>query len=113
MDEDQHFQKLKTYLKKIKNADYEILEETEILFQFIIRNKFYIKLFTVHYRDSYSSVKDRLQYERPINHYYYLQFDQDNVPMRGNLGTVFEWKWYKNEDDVLSRVKILKSRYNY
>lgn len=108
----QHFQKIKAYLNKIRNADFEILEETELLFQFKISNKFCSKYFTVHYRDD-DTVKDSLQGERPNQHHYYLQFEQNNVPIKGDLGTVLEWKWYKGEDDLLCRVKALKSRYNY
>lgn len=108
----QHFQKIKAYLNKIRNADFEILAETELLFQFKISNEFCSKYFTVHYRDD-DTVKDSLQDERPNQHHYYLQFEQNNVPIKGDLGTVLEWKWYKSEDDLLCRVKALKSRYNY
>ena len=117
------FEKIKTYLGRMRNAEYKILIDTDNMLQFEVRTKYTdpnsgkmyttgIKLFTVHFRDG--STGDNLDGERPQYHHYYLQFEQEDVPSRdGRLCTVSEWKWHFGEEDVLYRIKALKNRYHY
>ena len=118
-----HFEKIKAYLGRMRNAEYKILIETDNMLQFEVTTRYTdpgsgrvyttgIKLFTVHFRDG--SDGDSLDSERPRYHHYYLQFEQENVPSRGgSLCTVSEWKWYWDEKDVLYRIRALKNRYHY
>lgn len=104
------FDKIKEYLSRMRNAEYKILEETECLLQFTVKTKWAEKMFTVHYSDG--NINDVFS-DRPMWHHYYLQFDQENVPCRGQFVAVLEWKWYIDEDSALYRIKTLKNRYNY
>ena len=106
-----HFEGIKKYLSHMRNARYKILTETAQILQFEICNAYCEKLFTVHFRDE--TIKDRLSEDRPVWHHYYLQFEQENVPFRGRFSTIREWKWYREEEDVLARIRTLKNRYNY
>lgn len=122
-EEPMHFEDIKAYLGRMRNAEYKILTETDSMLQFEVMTKYTdpgsgrvyttgIKLFTVHFRNG--SIGDSLDGERPRYHHYYLQFEQEDVPSRGGrLCTVSEWKWYWDEEDVLYRIKALKNRYHY
>lgn len=108
------FQLLKEYLNKMRNAEYVIIKDEENLFQVEIKTKLNDvitaeKWFTIHFRDGYT--KDQLDLERPMHHYYYLQFVQENVPYRDRFTVVTEQKWYRTEEDIINRIKTLKSRY--
>lgn len=109
-----HFSEIKKYLCNLRKADVAVFEETDCLIRFRITDlqSNTVKHFTIHYCDS-SEGAESLNRERPMYHYYYLQFEQELVPFNdGDLGTITEWKWYPYEDDVLARVKELRRRYN-
>ena len=113
---EKHFEKIKTYLMRMRNATYEILIEEDNIIQFEIRNKYYEKLFTIHYSDMTTNTSIGGQHNpRPMWHHYFLQFEQELVPdiRHQCFCTVTEWKWYLGEDDVLYRIKTLKNRYKY
>ena len=108
----EYFDLVKTYLKRMRNAEYQITIDNPKLFQFWIRTKYSEKLFTVHRVDGDDG--NRLNNERPMWHHYYLQFDQENVPHHSGIFiSIVEWKWYLEQEDVLDRIKVLKRRYNY
>lgn len=73
------------------------------------KNKNEEKHFTIIYADSDHEPKT---FEpRPFYHYYHLDFEQPYVGMRtGDLGTVFESRWFGDEEDVLYRIKQLMNR---
>lgn len=92
-------------VNRIKNV-----VEKDSYIQFLVVNPGTEKLFTVHYRDA-DSLSDDLSLERPQYHHYYLQFEMDNYPMGGVIGSIVEWKWYRTEEDVLYRIRTLIQRY--
>ena len=93
-----------------RKRDKVIIEEnTDNFLQFTVKNKYFEKFFTVFYIDS-ETPKDfvpNLQRERPMYKYYYLDFEQENYPQDGNLVTITGWKWFHNEDEVISEIKRL------
>lgn len=91
------------------NKITDVVEKTNFL-QFFVSNSRTEKLFTVHYRDA-DSLIDNLSIERPMHHNYYLQFEMDNYPEGGRFISIVEWKWYREEEDVLNRIKTLIQRY--
>ena len=91
------------------NRIEDVVEKDEYI-QFRVLNTGTEKLFTIHYRDS-DSAQDNLSLERPMYHHYYLQFEMDNYPEGGRFISIFEWKWYRTEEDVLYRIRTLIQRY--
>lgn len=105
-----NFQRILSYLDRTRiwNILYE-KDNNEWRFSFVANNKYEEKNFTILYADSNHEIQTF--YPRPFYHYYYLMFEQPNVCMRtGDLGTVFEHKWYQDEEDVLYRIKQLMNR---
>lgn len=88
-----HFDHIKAYLKRMRNAEYQIAIDEPKLFQFWVRTKWSEKLFTLNRVDSDDDFK--LDQKRPMWHHYNLAFNQENVPHRsGNFISIFESKWY-------------------
>lgn len=105
-----NFQKKLSYLNRTRiwNISYDN-DNNEYRFSFVAKNQYEEKNFTIYYADSNHEIK--ISDPRPFYHYYYLMFEQPYVGMRtGDLGTVYEWKWYRDEEDVLYRIKQLMNR---
>lgn len=107
-----HFEKIRLYLKRLRDARYTMLQETDDVFQFEIKIKHVEKLFTVQYRDVVKD--DSLDNDWSSWYHYYLQFEQRDVP-NGDDGfcDIEEGYWYPDEDAVLYRIQTLTKKYKY
>ena len=100
----EHFREILKHLSRKRVDDVEISTLENNFLQFTVKNKWFEKFFTVHYRDGFSE-DDSLAKERPRGFYYYMQFEQPNFPQKGYLVEIGDWNWYQTEDDVIDAVR--------
>jgi len=102
-----HFIELKKHLNR-KRDKVVIYAETDDMICFDVKNKYFEKAFYIWYFDDDSpdlSQTKSLRDERPIYKHYWMTFNQENYPQRGQFVCICDMSWYANEDELITQIK--------
>lgn len=107
----EYFPQLKKYLGRLRTWEVKIEPVKENELCIYVYDKWNEKYFYIRYEDS--SIELDTYSSRPLNYYYHMSFEEDNATATrwGDFCDVIEDKWFRNEDDMIYRMKQLLSYY--
>ena len=99
------FENVKAYLDRLRKWEVDIVDDETYTLSFYLKTKYETKYF--HLCHAKNPKLGETSEPRPMYHYYYCQFSEDDVPdgRTQRFISLYDAVWLQDEDDVTQWIK--------